>query len=96
MIENAWRLAAIGWSIAVAPVEPAEPLAWLSLGAFWGSQVLLIVAGHVIAVVAAHHVALDRYGTLGRARRAHLPLVILMVGYTVLSLWIISCPVVAG
>ena len=96
VIENAWRLAAIGWSIAVAPVEPAEPLAWLSLGAFWGSQVLLIVAGHVIAVVAAHHVALDRYGTLGRARRAHLPLVILMVGYTVLSLWIISRPVVAG
>jgi len=96
VIENASRLTAIGWSIAVAPVEPAEPLAWLSLGAFWGSQVLLIVAGHVVAVVAAHRVALDRYGTLGRARRAHFPLVILMIGYTVLSLWIISRPVVAG
>ncbi|WP_049900012.1 hypothetical protein [Halococcus agarilyticus] len=96
VIENVGRLAAIGWSIAVAPVEPAEPLAWLSLEAFWGSQVLLIVVGHVVAVVAAHRVALDRYGSLGRARRAHLPLVILMVGYTVLSLWIISRPVVAG
>ena len=53
VIENAWRLAAIAWSIAVAPIEPAEPLAWLALEAFWGSQVLLVVAGHVVAVVVA-------------------------------------------
>ncbi|EMA50491.1 MULTISPECIES: hypothetical protein [Halococcus] len=95
VIENVGRLAAIGWSITVAPIDPIDSLEWLTLQAFWGSQVLLIVVGHVIAVVAAHHVALDRYGTLSRARRTHLPLVVLMVGYTVLSLWIISRPVVA-
>jgi hypothetical protein len=72
-----------------------EPLGWLPLPAFWGSQILLIVAGHVIAVVAAHYVAVKRYG-VERAGRAHLPLVVLMVGYTVLSLWIVSQPVVAA
>ncbi|EMA49977.1 hypothetical protein C451_18023 [Halococcus thailandensis JCM 13552] len=46
-------------------------------------------------VVAAHAVSVGRYETLSRARRAHLPLVALMVGYTVLSLWIISRPVVS-
>lgn len=69
---------------------------WLSIPAFWASQVVLIVGGHVIAVVAAHGVAVDRYPTLRAARRGHLPLVVLMIGYTVLSLWIVSRPVVSG
>ncbi|WP_435181411.1 hypothetical protein [Halorussus sp. AFM4] len=71
-------------------------LGWLSLPVFWGTQVLLIVVGHVVAVVAAHEVAVHRYEPLARARRAHLPLVVVMIGYTVLSLWIISRPVVSG
>jgi hypothetical protein len=82
--------------IVVGPIAPGvgslDPLGWLSLPVFWGSQIVLIVFGHVIAVVAAHLVAVDRYGAF--ARRGHLPLVVLMVGYTVLSLWIISRPVV--
>ncbi len=91
--ERLGRLAALLWSFAVSPTEPLDLLGWLSIPAFWGSQVLLIVIGHVIAVVAAHAVARNRYGTLARAGRAHLPLVALMIGYTVLSLWIISRPV---
>ena len=94
--ESVGRLAAISWSIAVSPVEAPTVLGWVTLPLFWGSQVALIVAGHVVAVVAAHRVAVERYGTLAEARRAHLPLVALMVGYTVLSLWIISRPVVSG
>lgn len=77
-------------------VGSIDPLGWLSLPAFWGSQVVLIVAGHVIAVVAAHHVAVGRYHSPSSARRGHLPLVVLMVSYTMLSLWIISQPVVSG
>jgi hypothetical protein len=76
-------------------VGVADPLGWLSLPGFWGSQVLLIVVGHIIAAVAAHHVAVDRFRTPSAARRGHLPLVVLMIGYTVVSLWIISQPVVA-
>jgi hypothetical protein len=71
-------------------------LGWLSLPVFWGTQVVLIIAGHIIAVVAAHLVAVRRYESNHAARRAHLPFVLLMIGYTVLSLWIISRPVVAG
>jgi hypothetical protein len=95
VVERLGRLAAIAWSLAVSPMDPLSLLGWLSVPVFWGSQVLLIVAGHIIAVVAAHTVAVERYETLSRARRAHLPLVALMVGYTVLSLWIISRPVVS-
>ena len=68
------------------------PVAALSLSVFWASQVLLVVGGHLVAVAAAHRVAVGRYGVVA-ARRAHLPLVVVMVGYTVCSLWIISQPV---
>jgi hypothetical protein len=96
VIRNLGQLLVIGtrW----VPGTPGEVrlLGWLFLPLFWGSQVALVVLGHVIAVVAAHDVALDRYGSRRAARQGHLPLVVLMVGFTVLSLWIISQPVVAG
>lgn len=95
VFESLGRLVAIVVRPFFPGVDAFEPLGWLSLPAFWGSQVALIVVGHVVAVVAAHYVAVDRYGSLAAARRAHLPLVIVMLGYTVLSLWIISQPVVA-
>lgn len=82
--------------LSVAGSPSITLLGWLSLPVFWGSQVVLIIAGHIIAVVAAHLVAVRRYESLSAARRGHLPLVLLMVGYTILSLWIISRPVVAG
>lgn len=78
------------------PIPEIDILAWLSLSAYWWSQVLLIVVGHLVAVFAAHTVAITRYPTATTARRAHGLLVILMVGYTVLSLWIISRPIVSG
>ncbi|MEF8801965.1 MAG: hypothetical protein V5A56_13180 [Halolamina sp.] len=71
-----------------------ELLGWVSVGTFWWSQVVLIVAGHLVAVIAAHYVALERYESPRQARRAHIPFVALMIGYTVLSLWIISRPIV--
>jgi len=82
---------------AVAGVAPAlDPLWWLPVPAYWASQVALVVGGHVVAVVAAHGVATERYGSTDAARRGHLPLVAVMVAYTVVSLWIVSRPVVAG
>ena len=96
VIRNLGRLVVISVQWVSPGIESVSPLGWLSLPIFWGSQVLLIVLGHVIAVVAAHYVAVKRYDSPVAARRGHLPLVGLMVGYTVLSLWIISQPVVSG
>lgn len=79
--------------LLTAEAVTVAPVAGLSTGVFWASQVALVVGGHLVAVAAAHLVAVDRYGP-AEARRAHLPLVAVMVGYTVCSLWIISQPVV--
>ncbi|WP_246989617.1 hypothetical protein [Halorientalis marina] len=96
VLRNTARLLGIAAEPLGVAVGAVEPLGWLSLPLFWGSQAVLIVVGHVVAVVAAHRVASDRYPSLSAVRRGHLPLVVLMIGYTVLSLWIVSRPVVAG
>jgi hypothetical protein len=69
----------------------APPLDWIPISAVWYLSVGAIVLGHVAAVVLAHRRALR-----DSARRpivAGLPLVVLMIGYTVLSLWIIAQPI---
>jgi polyferredoxin len=62
----------------------------------WYSQVALIVAGHVIAVYLAHLVALRLFGDSRRALWSQLPMLALMILYTILSLWIISQPIVVN
>ena len=62
--------------------------------AVWYTAVVAIVLGHVIAVYVAHVVALREYRDRRAALRSQLPMLVLMVGYTVVSLWIIAQPIV--
>jgi hypothetical protein len=59
----------------------------------WNAAVISIVAGHVIAVGVAHFTALQVFETARAALRSQYPLLVLMVGYTVMSLWILSQPI---
>jgi hypothetical protein len=60
----------------------------------WYVSLFAIVAGHVAAVWLAHLTALRQFATRGQALRSQLPMLALMVGYTLLSLWIIAQPIV--
>ena len=60
----------------------------------WYTAVITIVLGHVIAVYVAHAVALREFRDRRVALRSQLPMLVLMVGYTVVSLWIIAQPIV--
>ncbi|MGH9256874.1 MAG: hypothetical protein ACRD3C_20115, partial [Vicinamibacterales bacterium] len=60
----------------------------------WYASVMAIVLGHVIAVYVAHAIALGRYPDRRAAVRSQVPLLILMVGYTIAGLWIIAQPIV--
>lgn len=82
-----------GWDLFGTADYPVD--ASLMGAAFvWYSQVGLIVAGHVVAVYLAHVVALRTAGNPKLALRGQLPMVGLMLLYTVTSLWILSQPVV--
>jgi hypothetical protein len=60
----------------------------------WYLSVLSIVLGHLIAVYLAHVTALRVFPTERAALLSQLPMIVLMVGYTMVSLWILSQPVV--
>lgn len=64
----------------------------IGAGAVWYLQVALIVVGHVIAVYLAHLAALRLLGDRRKALYSQLPMLVLMVSYTVFSLWILSQP----
>lgn len=69
----------------------APSLTFIPASAVWYVSVAAIVLGHVAAVVLAHRIALR--DAPGHPLIAGLPLVLLMIGYTVLSLWIIAQPI---
>lgn len=62
----------------------------------WYVSVAAIVAGHVVAVYLAHRVALEHLQDRRRAVLSQLPMLVLMAGYTMLSLWILSQPIVTS
>ena len=60
----------------------------------WSVAVGAIVVGHVVAVYLAHITALSTFGGRRVALLSQIPIVVLMVGYAMLSLWILSQPIV--
>ena len=60
----------------------------------WYTAVSAIVVGHIIAVYVAHGIAVREYPTRRAAVRSQLPMLVLMVIYTMVSLWIIAQPIV--
>ena len=60
----------------------------------WFVGVGAIVVGHIVAVFTAHVVSLRLFADHRRALLSQFPLLVLMVGYTMISLWIIVQPIV--
>ncbi len=59
----------------------------------WYAAVVSIVLGHIFAVGVAHFMALRVFETAKAALRSQYPYLILMVAYTMVSLWILSQPI---
>lgn len=78
-------LGTAGYQIAIEVIAPAT-VWYLAIGA--------VVLGHVIAVYAAHRLALTHLGDRRAAAISQLPLIMLMIAYTVFSLWLFAQPTV--
>ena len=82
-------VAALANPLAPVPVEPFVVPDW-----FGGGQLLFVVGGHVLAVWVAHVLAFELFpGTLTPIRSQY-PFIVVMVGYTTASLWVIAQPFV--
>ena len=62
----------------------------------WIISVVAIVAGHVTALYLGHLLSMREFGDRRAAARSQLPMLVLMVAYTMLSLWIIAQPIVTS
>ena len=59
----------------------------------WVFSVAVIVVGHMVAVYLAHLRATALYGDRTLVMKSQLPMLVLMVLYTTVSLWIVSRPI---
>lgn len=64
----------------------------VGVAAVWHTQVIVIILAHVIAIILAHYVAIDVFKTKKVVLISQLPVLVLMVLYTLLGLWILSLP----
>jgi len=78
-----WHLLGLG--------RPAEPPP-LNMSAIWNTEVALILVGHLAGVYLAHRIALRVFPSRRDAILSQIPMLILMVSYTVMGLWVISQP----
>jgi hypothetical protein len=62
----------------------------------WIASVAAIVTGHIAALYLAHSLSMREFADRARARRSQFPMLVLMVAYTMTSLWIIAQPIVSS
>jgi hypothetical protein len=80
-----------GWDIFRLGHLGEPPL--LNMAAIWHTEVALILGGHVVSVYLAHRIALESFSSRCAAVVSQVPMLALMVGYTVVGLWVISLPI---
>lgn len=84
------------------PIHPPYPFndsyevnrTFLPSSFYWYAAVVVIIAVHVIAVVLAHRHLQRRAAAAEVERVSELPWLVAMVGYTMLSLWLLAQPLI--
>lgn len=90
LLSDPWDL---GWDLLGGRGFDLDPTA-IDTGLVWFTALAAIVVGHVASLWLAHREALQQHD-VQTALRLQVPMACLMVAYTMLSLWILSQPVVA-
>ena len=83
-----------GWDL-FGTADYKVDLTLMSAKFVWFFSIIAIVVGHVAAVYLSHAEAIRLYGSPAQALKSQIPMMILMVAYTMLSLWIIAQPIVS-
>ena len=62
------------------------------MGVIWHTEVALILLGHMISVCLAHAIALRVFPSRRQSVISQVPMLCLMMAYTVIGLWVLSLP----
>ena len=85
----------IGWNLFGTSGYKVD-ISILDAKSIWYITVFSIVIGHIFAVGVAHFTALRVFNSAKMVLRSQFPILFLMIVYTVLSLWILSQPIVGS
>ncbi len=84
-----------GWGWNLLGTADFVPYArFLQASFVWHFQVVFILLGHVISVYVAHIIAVQVYKSTKKALLSQIPMLFLMITYTIIGLWILSQPIV--
>jgi hypothetical protein len=84
-------------TVVAAPLSPPQnpPVLAALPGWFGGLELSFVLLGHVVAVWVAHATAYDLFPGRLQAVRSQYGVTLVMVAYTMVSLWIVSTPFVS-
>jgi hypothetical protein len=84
-------------TVAAAPLSPPQnpPVLAALPGWFSGLELTFVLLGHVVAVWVAHATAYDLFPSRLQAVRSQYGVTLVMMAYTMVSLWIVSTPFVS-
>jgi hypothetical protein len=90
-LQQGWDLGGFGWAF----FEPSS--SWLPPGFVWTIQIAAVVGGHMLGAWGGHVVAARRAPRGARAhRRREVPLAVIMVALTTLTLWSLGQTLIAA
>lgn len=81
-----------GWNLFGTAGKMYDPL--LPLPVVWWIQLIFIIVGHIYGVVVADRIAKRLYPDRSQAIRSLLPMLLVMIVYSVYSVWLIAQPMV--
>ncbi|MEX0956901.1 MAG: hypothetical protein WDZ83_17020 [Rhizobiaceae bacterium] len=87
-LANGWNLFGTAGYHVLAGATAGYESAWI----IWNLQSAAIIGGHLLAVILAHALAYRLSGSARSAALSQIPLALLMIGYTVFGLWLLSSP----
>ncbi len=77
----------------ISPFSPPSNPAILTLPAWISAiNIVFILAGHLVAIWVAHSTAYQLFPSRLQAIRSQYPFIFVMMGYTIVSLWLVSLP----
>ena len=80
-----------GWDLFGIAHGSAEPSP-LDMGHVWHVAVLVILAGHVVSVYLVNRIALQVFPATAHTWVGESPLLVLMIGYTLIGLFVLALP----
>lgn len=85
----------LGWNL-FGTAQQVINVGVIGASFIWNSQVATIIIGHIAAVYLAHLAALQLFPSQKKTIVSQIPMLLLMIAYTMVGLWILSQPLTLG